>query len=144
MGKRGPIGKDQVGWQDIDPEADFDVPEIPSWVDISPEVELVYEYLTSLPQAQLWGPGTYFQLWLTLPTLERYLGRPGGETLKNLTSILGPSLLLTEADLERAKVRFKEAPKEDLAMSPEEAEAMKKVVHMTDRRAKLTAKASGE
>ncbi|WP_433662460.1 hypothetical protein ACQPW1_10080 [Nocardia sp. CA-128927] len=96
------------GWTEIESTPnEGDVPEIPEYIDVGPRGRAIYEQLASLPQARLYGPGTWFQLWMTLPLIERYLSRPGSENYKAVTTTLGAALRLTEDDLQRARVRIK-------------------------------------
>lgn len=140
-GAANKTSNNEDGWQVIDPTADFDVPEVPSWIDVSPRTMAIYEHLTSLPQAQLYGGGTYFELWMALPVIERYLARPGIETYKGLVAALGTALRLTEDDLAKAKIRMVEAEVvEATELSPEEKAAQEKVVQLNDRRNRLSAK----
>lgn len=135
------VGKD--GWTEIDPTPiDGDVPPIPTWVEgvdgIGPEARAIYEYLMRLPQARLYGGGTLFQLWLTLPLIQRYLETTKGsgvETYKGIISALGPALNLTESDLARARIKYKKMLDEDGQALPVEDE---KVIHMNDRRKRLS------
>ncbi|MGS2809408.1 phage terminase small subunit [Nocardia sp. MW-W600-9] len=96
------------GWTEIDPTPnDGEVPEIPEWITVGAIGRAVYDELAALPQARLYGMGTWVQLWMTLPLIERYLSRPGSENYKAITSTLGAALRLTEDDLQRARVRIK-------------------------------------
>ena len=129
-------GKD--GWTEIEPTlVEGEIPAIPNWVtDVGEEARQVYEYLMRIPQARMYGPGTLFQLWLTLPLIQRYLETSKGsgvETYKGITSALGPALNLTESDLARARIKLKSVVEETEATPVED----EKVVHMNDRRKRL-------
>lgn len=121
------------GWTEID-NAPFAgaVPEIPVWVKCSPEARAVYHELAALPQAQLWGAGTWLELHLTLPLIDRYLSRPGSENFKAIISTLGAGLRLTEDDLQRGRVRFKREQDEDGG-----AEVPAGVANLQERRRRL-------
>ena len=125
------------GWAEITAEP-FEgvVPEIPQWVSCGPDARRVYMDLARLPQAVLWGPGTWFELHLTLPLIDRYLARPGSEGFKALVSALGAGLSLTELDLQRARVKVK-AP-EPVGDVGEMAAGDPKVSDIRDRRKRLT------
>jgi hypothetical protein len=90
--------------------------------------------LARLPQARLWGPGTWFELHLSLPLVDRYLTRPGSEGFKALVSALGAGLSLTELDLQRARVKV--SPAEGVGDSPTVSDP--KVADIRDRRKRLT------
>jgi len=101
------------GWVEIDRDPyDGDVPPIPEWVEgVGDQARQVYEYLMRLPQARLYGPGTLFEIWLTLPLIQRYLETSKGsgvETYKGIIAALGPALNLTESDMAKARIKFKE------------------------------------
>ncbi|WP_109523680.1 MULTISPECIES: phage terminase small subunit [Nocardia] len=97
------------GWTEIPSTPnDGEVPEIPEWVTVGPVGRAIYTELASLPQARLYGQGTWIQLWLTLPLIERYLTRPGSENYKAVTGTMGAALRLTEDDLQRARIRIKD------------------------------------
>ncbi|QDF15373.1 hypothetical protein SEA_MOLLYMUR_12 [Gordonia phage Mollymur] len=151
MGQRGPAGKDPSeltghhsksvlagdGWEEIDPNAEVpEAPPIPPWVPVGPAGQLVYEYLTSIPQAQKYGPGTYWELWLSIPLIERYLEKPGSENYKAILSTLGSALRLTEDDLQRARIRMVAA--EQQADDPSETSQQNaRVIAMQARRDRL-------
>ncbi|MFC9995738.1 hypothetical protein [Nocardia sp. NPDC127526] len=124
------------GWTEIDPTPhDGDIPEIPEWITVGPTGRAIYEHLATLPQARLYGPGTWFQLWVTLPLIERYLSRPGSENYKAVTSTLGAALRLTEDDLARARVRIKPVLDEDDEDAP--TAGARVVSYAEERRARL-------
>lgn len=119
------------GWTEIE-DTPFDgvVPEIPAWVKCGPEARAVYYALAALPQARVWGPGTWLELHLSLPLVDRYLSRPGSENFKAIISTLGAGLRLTEDDLQRGRVRFKR--EQEQLDAPAAG-----VVQMDERRARL-------
>lgn len=124
------------GWTEIDPTPhDGDIPEIPEWITVGAVGRAIYEHLASLPQARLYGPGTWFQLWVTLPLIERYLSRPGSENYKAVTSTLGAALRLTEDDLARARVRIKPVVSDEDEEAPTTGERV--VSFAEERRARL-------
>lgn len=129
------IGAD--GWTEIpDAPNDGEIPPIPEWIgEISEAARVVYQELASLPQARLWGPGTWLQLHLSLPMFDKYMEKPGGEGLRTLVGIWGVGLRLTEDDLQKARIKMRKQLDED-----ELAEAAKnnpKVASMADRRKRL-------
>ncbi|AXH70399.1 hypothetical protein HOT75_gp011 [Gordonia phage Daredevil] len=150
MAKTGPAPKDPSqlqghysaaklagdDWEEIDPDKVVEAPEIPDWIDASPRAVAIYEYLTSLPQSQLYGAGTYFELWMSLPLIERYLSRPGGETYKTLVSTLGTALRLTEDDMAKARIRMVKADEQTDDPS-ETSEQNARVIAMKERRNRL-------
>jgi hypothetical protein len=98
------VGKD--GWSEIDTVPfDGEVPPIPDWITVGTQGEAVYDVLSHLPQAALYGPGTWFVAHLSMPLVERYLSRPGSESYKALLTTLSSALRLTEDDLAKARVR---------------------------------------
>ncbi len=131
------VGAD--GWTEIGstPFAG-EVPEIPEWIEVGPTGRAVYEHLSRLPQAAMYGPGTWFQLHMTLPLIERYLTRPGSENYKAITTTLGAALRLTEDDLARARVRVA-APVSEEDASPEQRARSARVASLADRRKRLMA-----
>lgn len=129
------IGND--GWTEIpDAPNDGTVPSIPEWVgEVSEAARVVYTELASLPQARLWGPGTWLELHLSLPMFDKYMEKPGGEGLRTLIGIWGVSLRLTEDDLQKARVKVrKQAGDDELE---EAARNNPKVASMADRRQRL-------
>lgn len=123
------------GWTEL-PDAPFDgdIPDIPEWITVGARGQMIYEELARLPQARLYGRGTWLELQLTLPLIERYLSRPGSENFKAIVSTLGAALRLSEDDLAKARVRI--ATEEELA--EETGEPGTKVVSFEDqRRARL-------
>lgn len=133
------LGRD--GWTEI---ADVPfagvVPELPGWCSVGATGRAVYEELARLPQAALWGPGTWLQLHLSLPLVERYLSRPGSENFKAIISTLGAGLRLTEDDLQKARVRVKSAQAQE-TKSPEATRSAAVVTDIRSRRERLTADA---
>lgn len=129
------IGVD--GWTEIpDAPNDGDVPAIPEWVgEISEAARVVYEELATLPQARLWGRGTWLQLHMSLPMFDKYLEKPGGEGLRTLVGIWGASLRLTEDDLQKARIKMvRELDQAELEAA---AVANPKVASMAERRKRL-------
>jgi hypothetical protein len=125
------------GWREIsDQPYSGTVPEIPEWVRVGPDARRVYISLAALPQAATWGPGTWLELHLALPMIDRYLSRPGAEGLKALCSTLGAGLSLTELDLQRARIQLKH--RDDGDEQPVEVDSPK-VTSMAARRARLGA-----
>ena len=96
------------GWTEV-PNAAWEgvVPAVPEWCVVGDAARAVYEELARLPQAATWGPGTWFELHLSLPLVERYLSRPGSEGFKALVSALGAGLSLTELDMQRARIKVR-------------------------------------
>lgn len=132
--------KDTLGieeWTAVDPTPndDWTPPEIPDWVNATPRIEAIYEFLMQLPQSRQWRAGEYFLIWMSLPTIERYLSRPGGETLKSLMGLFGPNLNLTNADMAKARQKWKEVDEEEAEEITAETKA--RVVKMEDRRKRL-------
>lgn len=106
------VGAD--GWTEIPSTPnDEEIPEIPEWVSVGSTGRAIYDELAALPQARLYGLGTWIQLWMTLPLIERYFSRPGSENYKAIMSTIGASLRLTEDDLQRARVRIKDPVDEE-------------------------------
>ncbi|PBC38481.1 hypothetical protein CJ179_38405 [Rhodococcus sp. ACS1] len=152
MGARGPAPKnpedrirrnadpiaDANGWIELERTPnENDVPPIPVWVECSEQARMIYEEITKLPQARLWGPGTYFEIHLALPLLDKYLEKPGSDGFKTIVSAWGAGLRLTEDDLQRARIRFKKE------IDPDELEDAKKdpkVIDMKNRRDRLLGK----
>lgn len=134
------VGRD--GWTEI-ADAPFDgaVPDIPGWAAVGEVGTAIYAELSKLPQARLWGPGTWIQLHLALPLIERYLKRPGSENFKAIVSTLGAGLRLTEDDLQKARVRVKAAA-QIAASSPEAKRSAAVVTDIQSRRKRLTEDAS--
>lgn len=128
------VGAD--GWTDIDPAPnDGEIPPIPAWCDAGEAARAIYEDLARLPQARLWGPGTWLQLHMSLPLFDRYMSRPGSEGLKALVATWGTGLRLTEDDLQRARVRVRK-----LIESEDESTPTRKangVASLDDRRRRL-------
>ena len=123
------------GWTEIEPGPnDGEIPPIPEWVEPSPRAEAIYQYLMSLPQARLYGPGTIWELWLALPLIEKYLSKPGVESFKGLVTALGTALRLTEDDMAKGRVKIK-AITEDDDDSPRPMDP--KVSRLADRRKRL-------
>ncbi|MBF6085209.1 hypothetical protein IU485_27965 [Nocardia cyriacigeorgica] len=122
------------GWTEIPPDPyDGDVPPIPAWVPCSDEARALYAELAALPQARLWGPGTWLELHLSLPAATRYLNTGSGEGLKALLSAWGVALRLTEDDLTKARIKVAVPAEED------DVPGDKKVVSFDqERRARLT------
>jgi len=124
------------GWTEIHGEAwDGDIPAVPEWVRVSPDALRVYAELARLPQAATWGAGTWFELHLSLPLVDRYLDRPGSESFKALVSALGAGLSLTELDMQRARIKVK--PVEAELVDGEDV-VPPEVASLADRRARLT------
>ncbi|MBM4707919.1 hypothetical protein GS982_01370 [Rhodococcus hoagii] len=123
------------GWQEISPEPyDGDVPDIPAWVgEVSEAAKMIYAELSALPQARLWGPGTWLQLHLSLPMVDTYFNKPGGDGLRTLVNIWGSGLYLTNDDMQRARIRVRDKISEDA----DEVPADPKVISMEDRRKRL-------
>jgi len=134
------LGRD--GWTEI---ADVPfagvVPELPGWCSVGATGRAVYEELARLPQAALWGPGTWLQLHLSLPLVERYLSRPGSENFKAIVATLGAGLRLTEDDLQKARVRVR-SQAEAGVVDPAVAASAAKVTDIRSRRGRLTEDAS--
>lgn len=129
------VGRD--GWTEITPEPfGGDVPDIPEWAAVGDAGAAVYQELSRLPQAALWGPGTWLQLHLALPLIERYLKRPGSENFKAIVSTLGAGLRLTEDDLQKARIRVQAAETGDV--DPAAARSAAKVTDIRSRRSRLT------
>ncbi|AOE43701.1 hypothetical protein SEA_SPEEDDEMON_120 [Gordonia phage SpeedDemon] len=151
MGARGPAAKDPSeltghhsksvlagdGWEEIDPDAAVpEAPELPDWVETTDVGRAVYDYLTSIPQAQKYGPGTHWVLWMSIPLIERYLAKPGSENYKAILSTLGSALRLTEDDLARARIRMVSAA--EASDDPSETSQQNaKVIAMQERRNRL-------
>ena len=134
-------GKD--GWTEIEPTlVEGEIPAIPEWVtDVGGEARQVYDYILRLPQARLYGAGTILAVWLTLPLIQRYLETSKGsgvETYKGIMSALGPAINMTDNDLARARIKIKQIVDEELESTPVVDE---KVVHMNDRRKRLSGEA---
>lgn len=127
-------------WQVIEPTPnDQPIPEIPSWVDATDRTREVYYFLAGLPQAKIWQPGEWFQLWMTLPLLERYFCKPGSEGLKAIMALLNGGLHLTIEDLHRARIKMADAVTE-----PELEESdRKKVVDLEERKKRIVGGANG-
>ncbi|ANA86358.1 hypothetical protein BH762_gp161 [Gordonia phage OneUp] len=126
----------QQDWAIVDPALhDWDYPEIPDWIDSTPRTEAVYEFLMTLPQSRTWRQGEWFQIWMSLPTIERYFSRPGGETLKSIMGLLNVGLNLTQADMAKARMKFKEA---DPVEEELEGATKAKVVDLEARKKRLT------
>ena len=105
------------------------------------EARQVYDYIMRLPQARLYGAGTILAVWLTLPLIQRYLETSKGsgvETYKGIMSALGPAINMTDNDLARARIKIKQIVDEELESTPVVDE---KVVHMNDRRKRLSGEA---
>lgn len=129
------IGSD--GWTEIpDAPNDGEIPPIPEWIgEISEAARVVYQELASLPQARLWGPGTWLQLHLSLPMFDKYMEKPGGEGLRTLVGIWGVSLRLTEDDLQKARVKVRKEAED--AASQDLSASSAKVTSIADRRKRL-------
>lgn len=128
-------------WKFIDPSPnDEPIPDIPSWCATTERTREVYYFLAGLPQAREWSQGEWFQIWMTLPLLEKYFIKPGSEGLKAIMALLNGGLHLTVEDMHRARIRFKEVDpvEEELGEAAKE-----KVVNLNERRDRLT-NASGE
>lgn len=138
-----PVLPSGEGWTSIDGAAwEGVVPPIPDWVQVSSLAEAVYVELGRLPQAATWGPGTWFELHLALPLVDRYLSRPGSEGFKALVSALGAGLSLTEVDMQRARIRVQPA---EPAVPVEPASSVgggSGVSSLSDRRRRLTAESA--
>lgn len=132
------IGAD--GWTEVpDSPNEGEVPPIPEWVgEISEAARVVYDELASLPQARLWGRGTWLQLHLSLPMFDKYLEKPGGEGLRTLVGIWGVSLRLTEDDLQKARIKM--IHELDEAEAAAAAAGNPKVASMAERRNRLLKK----
>lgn len=127
------VGAD--GWTEIPSTPnDGEIPEIPEWVTVGAVGRAIYAELAALPQARLYGIGTWIQLWMTLPLVERYLSRPGSENYKAIVTTLGAALRLTEDDLQRARVRIKDPEPEEVQASDAGAPV---VSFAEERRARL-------
>jgi hypothetical protein len=123
------------GWTEISTEPySGPVPEIPDWVRVGPDARRVYMTIATLPQAATWGAGTWLELHLSLPLIEKYLTRPGSESFKALVSALGAGLSLTELDMQRARIQAK-APQAD---DDENGEVLPAVARISDRRKRLS------
>jgi len=123
------------GWTEIE-RAPFvgEAPALPEWLaDVSGEAVAIYRELAGLPQAATWGPGTWFELHLALPLIERYLKRPGSENFKAIISTLGAGLRLTEDDMQRGRLRWRSAQDED-----DDGEVPSGVSDIAERRKRLT------
>ena len=96
------------GWTEID-DAPFngDIPDIPAWIEITDRARAVYYELAMLPQARLYGAGTWLQLHLSLPVIDKYLASSSTESYKAITTTLGAALSLTESDMQKARVRVR-------------------------------------
>nr|WP_296763841.1 hypothetical protein [Rhodococcus sp. (in: high G+C Gram-positive bacteria)] len=111
---------DANGWTEIDPSPnDGAIPPIPPWSSQDPIVGGIYAELGKLPQARLWGPGTWFEIHLTLPIMEKYLEKPSSEAFKTILAAWGSGLRLTEDDMQRARIRVRKelsAEEQELAI----------------------------
>lgn len=126
------------GWTEISGDAwEGDVPAIPGWVEVGDAARAVYGELARLPQAATWGPGTWFELHLALPLVDRYLARPGSEGFKALVSAFGAGLALTELDMQRARIKVKPEPVDSAGVGGA-GEGGGNVSRMDDRRRRLT------
>ncbi|WP_147129548.1 MULTISPECIES: hypothetical protein [Nocardia] len=96
---------------------------------------MLYAELARLPQARLWGPGTWLELHLSLPAASRYLGGGSSEGLKALISAWGVGLRLTEDDLTKARIKVVAETGDDEVDDGPDAEV---VSFAEERRARLT------
>ncbi|MEV0759536.1 hypothetical protein [Nocardia sp. NPDC050435] len=132
------IGGD--GWTEL-PDEPFDgaIPPIPEWVTCSDAARMLYTELAQLPQARLWGAGTWLELHMSLPAASRYLSTGSSEGLKALISAWGVALRLTEDDLTKARIKIVSDEDDD----PEAPEAVDDTVvsFAQERRARLTGRA---
>lgn len=112
------------------------VPAVPGWLSVSDNCMAIYSELGSLPQAALWGPGTWFELHMTLPLIDRYLSRPGSESFKAIIATLGVALRLTEDDLQKARVKV--VPRESAETAEQATGTDGQVTDIRSRRSRLT------
>ncbi|WKW86004.1 terminase small subunit [Gordonia Phage JonJames] len=129
----------QEDWTALDPSPheDWDIPEIPDWVPITDRTQQVYDFLMRLPQSRLWNQGEWFWIWMSLPTIEKYFEKPGGEGLKALTGVLNSNLRLTQDELSKARIKWQKAETNEVDSELDE-EAAALVTKLADRRSRLT------
>lgn len=131
------VGAD--GWVEIDPTPNDDAPPaIPEWVgEISEAARIIYRELATLPQARLWGAGTWLQLHMSLPMFDKYMEKPGGDGLRTLVNIWGVSLRLTEDDMQKARIKMKRELDEEAEVTG--PAGVNNVVSLAERRNALVA-----
>lgn len=128
---------DSNGWTEIDGTPnDAEPPPIPPWSSHDPIVAGIYAELAKLPQSRTWGPGTWFEIHLTLPIMEKYLEKPTSDAFKTILQAWGSGLRLTEDDMQRARIRVR---KELTEAEQEAAIKGNPKVAQIDRRARLLA-----
>jgi len=127
---------DQQDWAAIDPTPhEWEYPPIPEIFEPSERAKIFYDILMSLPQSRTWHEGEWINIWMSLPALEAYLEKPSAEKLKSLLQILNVGLNLTQADMAKARMKFKES---DPVEEELEGATKAKVVDLEARKKRLT------
>ncbi|QAU06541.1 hypothetical protein SEA_WILLIAMBOONE_29 [Gordonia phage WilliamBoone] len=127
---------DQQDWAIVDPTPhEWDYPPIPDIFEPSARAQAFYEMLMELPQSRTWHEGEWINIWMSLPALEAYLEKPSAEKLKSLLQILNVGLNLTQADMAKARMKFKQP---DPVEEELEDTARAKVVDLEARKNRLT------